>query len=109
MTGVARLLLTDDLVAEIAAALTARCELAPFRVHGARVYHLTLAPPGKAPLRLTLWPSLARADVLAGDCVVVFKNISGVLLFPLQEVVFQRDEPRGFLLVSHAGRVATAS
>jgi len=40
---------------------------------------------------------------------MVFKGIDRVLLFAGQEVVFQRDEPRGFLLVSCGGRVATAS
>ncbi|MBX5490907.1 MAG: hypothetical protein IRZ14_07090 [Chloroflexi bacterium] len=101
--------LTDELVREIAEGLVARWEPAPFRVHGAPVYRLTLAPDGKPPVQLTLWPSLARADVLAGDCAVVFKGISSVLIFPLQEVVFQRAHPRGFLLVSREGRVATAS
>jgi hypothetical protein len=109
MAGVARRPLTDALVPELAAGLAARWDLAPFQVHGAPVYYLTLTPDGGAPVRLTLWPSLARADVLAGACVVVFKGIDGVLLFPLQEVVFQRDQPRGFLLVSRTGRVATAS
>ena len=96
-------------MAVVAAALGATCELAPFRVAGAAVYRLTLTPPGKAALQVTLWPSLARADVLAGDCAVVFKGIDNVLIFPGQEVVFQRAERRGFLLVSCGGRVATAS
>jgi hypothetical protein len=101
--------LSDAIVPDIAAALRATYELAPFRVADAAVYRLSLTPPSKPGLQLTLWPSLARADVLAGDCVVVFKGIDNVLLFPGQEVVFQRAERRGFLLVSCAGRVATAS
>jgi hypothetical protein len=101
--------LSDELVEQIARVLGAVAELAPFRVHGASVHRLRLAPAGKPELTLTLWPSLARADVLAGDCYAVFKGIDRVLLFPGQEVIFQRAQPRGFLLVSCAGRVATAS
>jgi len=101
--------LLESVVPEIAAALGATSELAPFRVDGAAVYRLMFTPPGHPGVRLTLWPSLARADVLAGHCAVVFKGVDRVLLFPGQEAVFQRDEPRGFLLVSCAGRVATAS
>ncbi|HEY7066089.1 MAG TPA: hypothetical protein VII06_31745 [Chloroflexota bacterium] len=101
--------LSEAVIAEIAAALGARCERAPFRVAGAPVYRLTLAPAAKAPVRLTLWPSLARADVLAGDCAVVFKGIDRVLVFPGVEVVFQRSEQRGFLTVHRGGRIATGS
>ncbi len=101
--------LLESVVPEIAAALGATCELAPFQVGGGAVYRLAFTPPGHPPVRLTLWPSLARADVLVGDCAMVFKGIDRVLLFAGQEVVFQRDEPRGFLLVSCGGRVATAS
>ena len=101
--------LSEPLVADIAAALGATCELAPFRVGGAAVYRLALAPMGKPPVQLTLWPSLARADVQVGDCAVIFKGIDRVLIFPGVEVVFQRSGQRGFLLVHCGGRVATAS
>lgn len=101
--------LSDDLVTDIAAALGATLALAPFQVGGAAVYQLRLNPPGKATVQLTLWPSLARADVLAGDYYVVFKGIDNVLLFPGLEVIFQRGPRQGFLLVSRGGRVATAS
>ena len=101
--------LSGALVADIATALGASCALAPFRVAGAPVYRLTWQTEGQSELQLTLWQSLSRADVRAGECVVVFKGISKVLLFPGQEVIFQRAEPRGFLLVSCGGRVATAS
>jgi len=100
--------LAEDRVPRIAAALGASAERAEFDVRGAAVYRLRLQPPGKAEVVLTLWPSLARADVLAGDCYAVFKGAVRVLLFPGQEVIFQRDAPRGFLLVSCAGRVAIA-
>jgi len=52
---------------------------------------------------------LARADVRAGDCAVVFKGIDRVLVFPGIEVVFQRSGQRGFLTVHRSGRIATAS
>ena len=94
---------------EIAAAFGARSALAPYRVDDAAVCQLTLTPPGKATIQLTLWPSLARADVLAGDCYVVFEGIDNVLLYPGLEVIFQRGERQGFLLVSRGGRVATAT
>jgi D-aminopeptidase len=109
MSGEAGVPLSDELVAEIAAALDARCELAPFRVNEAAVYRVSFTPPGKARVQLTLWPSLARADVLAADCAVVFKGIDRVLLFPGIEVIFQRRGQRGFLTVHRSGRVATAS
>jgi hypothetical protein len=60
-------------------------------------------------VQLTLWPSLARADVVAGDCAVVFKAIDRVLVYAGIEVVFQRSGQRGFLTVHREGRVATAS
>src|SRR5687768_4394189 len=101
--------LSDELVTEIAVVLGATAALAPFRVEGAPVYQLRLTPPGKPTIQLTLWPSLARVDVLAGDCYVVFKGIDNVLLFPGLEVIFQRGQRQGFLLVSRGGRVATAS
>ena len=101
--------LTEALVPRIAAALGAVAEPAEFQVNGAAVHRLRLRPPGKPDLLVTLWPSLARADVLAGDYYAIFKGVARVLLFPGQEVIFQRDEPRGFLLVSCEGRVATAS
>jgi hypothetical protein len=105
----ARQPLTEALVPEIAAGLGATCELAPFRVGGAAVYRLLLRPAGKPAVQLTLWPSLARADVLAGDWYAVFKGIDHVLLYPGLEVIFQRGDRQGFLLVSSSGRVATAS
>jgi hypothetical protein len=101
--------LTDALVGEIAAALGATAEVADFQVNGAAVYRLRVAPVGKPDVLLTLWPSLARADALAGDYYAVFKGIDRVLLFPGQEAIFQRDRPRGFLLVSREGRIASAS
>lgn len=101
--------LTDTLVDEIAAALDASVERAEFRVNGAAVHRLRVSPIGKTAVVLTLWPSLARADVLAGDFCAIFRGIDRVLLFPGQEAVFQRDRPRGFLLVSREGRIATAS
>ncbi len=101
--------LSDTLVLQVANALGAHCEPAPFHVAGAPVYHLVLAPAGKPVVRLTLWPSLARADAATGDCVVIFKGIDNVRLFPGQEVIFQRGERQGFLLISCGGRIATAS
>jgi hypothetical protein len=101
--------LTDALVPDIATALGASSEVEPYRVSGAFVYRLTLHLTGRPDVTLVLWPSLGRADVRTGDCVVVFREINNVLLFPGQEVVFQRAPRRGFLLVSHGGRVATAS
>ena len=101
--------LSDGRVREIAAALGASCERAPFQVGEAPVYRLAFTPPGKALVRVTLWPSLARADVHAGDCAVVFKGIDRVLVFPGTEVVFQRSGQRGFLTVHVSGRVAAAS
>ena len=109
MTQAKRVPLSDALVPEIATALGATCEPAPFSVGGAAVYRLSLRPSGKASILLTLWPVLARADVLAGDYYVVFKGIENVLLYPGQEVIFQRGTRQGFLLVSRGGRVATAS
>ena len=109
MTAQGSVALSEERVGEIAAALGASCERAPFEVQGAPVYRLAFTPPGKALVRLTLWPSLARADVQAGDCAVVFKGIDRVLVFPGIEVVFQRSEQRGFLIVHTSGRVATAS
>jgi hypothetical protein len=101
--------LTEALIPRIAAALGATAEVAEFQVRGQPVHRLRFEPPGKPEVLVTLWPSLGRADVLAGDYYAVFKGVQRVLLFPGQEVIFQRDEPRGFLLVSCAGRVATAS
>jgi hypothetical protein len=101
--------LSLQVIGEIAAALHATCDLAPFRVDAAPVYRVRFTPPGKAPVQLTLWPSLARADVAAGDCAVVFKGIDRVLVYPGIEVVFQRSGQRGFLTVHRGGRVATAS
>ncbi|HLH24046.1 MAG TPA: hypothetical protein VK066_16095 [Chloroflexota bacterium] len=101
--------LSEATVAAVAAALAARCGPAPFRLHGAPVYRVAFTPPGKEPVLLTLWPSLARADVRAGDCAVVFKGIDRVLVFPGIEVVFQRSGQRGFLTVHRSGRIATAS
>jgi hypothetical protein len=109
VTQNARTPLSEGLVAEIAHALGAECLRAPFSLGQAAVYQLTVRPPDKAPLLLTLWPSLARADVRAGDCYVVFKGIDNVLLYPGLEVIFQRETRQGFLLVSCGGRVATAS
>ena len=101
--------LSEAVVPAIAGALGGTCELAPFRVGGAAVYRIVLVPPGKDTLQLTLWPSLRRADVLVGDFAVVFKDVDRVLMFPGQEVIFQRTPRRGSLLVSCDGRVATAS
>ena len=101
--------LSEEMVAAIASALDASCELAPFQVSGAPVYHLSFTPAGKGPVRLTLWPSLARADVEVGDCAVVFKGIDRVLVFPGVEVVLQRSARRGFLTVHRGGRLATGS
>ncbi|HZS01745.1 MAG TPA: hypothetical protein VFE37_23710 [Chloroflexota bacterium] len=109
MSAQTEAMLSAERVAEIAAALGARCEPAPFRLHGEPVYQLSFAPPGKAPVQLTVWPSLARVDVKTGDCAVVFKAIDRVLVYPGIEVVFQRSGQRGFLTVHQGGRIATAS
>jgi hypothetical protein len=102
-------ILSPQVIDTIAAALHARCEQAAFQLRGAPVYRLTFTPPGKPPVQLTLWPSLARADVVSGDCAVVFKGLDRVLVYPDIEVVFQRSGQRGFLTVHCSGRVATAS
>src|SRR3954453_2042628 len=102
-------ILSLHMIETIAAALHARCQPAPFQLKGAPVYRLTFTPLGKSPVQLTLWPSLARADVVSGDCAVVFKALDRVLVFPGVEVIFQRSGRRGFLTVHCSGRVATAS
>jgi hypothetical protein len=101
--------LSDALVPLVAAALGGTYERAAFQVAGAAVYHVHLTPSGKPGVRITLWPSLARADAAAGDCVVIFKGIDNVRVFAGQEVIFQRGERQGFLLISCDGRIATAS
>jgi len=101
--------LSPDAIGRIAAALHARCEQAPFRIRGEPVYRVSFTPSGKPPVQLTLWPSLARADVVSGDCAVVFKNVDRLLVYPGIEVIFQRTGQRGFLTVHCSGRIATAS
>ncbi len=58
------------------------------------------------PMRLDLWPALARVDVALGDCFFVFTGIAEVLPIPGVEVLFRRSSPRGFLFVTVDGAVS---
>ncbi len=91
----------------IAALLGASHEDAPFRHAGAPVPRLTLRNAALGvPVRLDLWPALARVDVALGDCFFVFTGIEEVLPIPGVEVLFRRSSPRGFLFVTVAGAVS---
>lgn len=106
--GAQRLRLADPgCVEAIAALLGASLGEAPFRHAGAPVPHLTLMNAALGvPVRLDLWPRLARVDVALGDCFFVFTEIDEVLLLPGVEVLFRRASPRAFLFVTPAGAVA---
>jgi hypothetical protein len=91
----------------IRALLGATLGEAPFRHAGASVPRLTLMSVALGvPLRLDLWPRLARVDVALGDCFFVLTGIDEVLLLPGVEVLFRRAEPRAFLFITPAGAVA---
>ncbi len=93
--------------AAIAALLGASLDAAPFRHRGAPIPRLTLRNAALGvPVRLDLWPALARVDVALSDCFFVFTGVEEVLLIPGAEVLFRRSSPRGFLFVTVNGVVS---
>lgn len=95
----------DAAVPLIAAELGVPARLARYRVRGAPVYELTLRNAHlSAPVRVTLWPSLARVDVRAGDTAIAYKGIADVAIFRNIEVTFRR--PGGHLFLTRDGKIA---
>jgi len=91
-----------DLVAET---LDATLERAPFQLPGATVWQLLVAGERERPAALlTLWPSLRRADVIAGPVAIVFTDISAVDLVRDIEVQFRRGNG-DYLIVARGGKV----
>lgn len=96
------------LAARVAALLGATLSEAPFRHAGAAVPRLALRNRRlDLPVRLDLWPALARVDVALGDCFFVFTGVDEVVLLPGIEVLFRRTSPRGFLFVTVDGAVSS--
>jgi hypothetical protein len=116
------MLLTDPgAVDAIARALNTKAEKAPFEVpslpEGSEgqpptdkaepVYQMTLNSEELGqPLRILLWPSLARVDVRLGQTNWTLRDIADVEVYPEVEVLFRRHQPPAFLFVSVKGRVS---
>jgi len=91
-----------DLIAET---LNASLERAPFQLPGATVWQLLVAGERDRPAALlTLWPTLRRADVIAGPVAIVFTDISAVDVVRDIEVQFRRGNG-DYLILARGGKV----
>lgn len=92
-------------VEAIALELEAEVSLAPFRLPGSAVWQLTVSgDQGRPQALMTLWPGIARIDVIAGPATIVFTEIEVVDLVPGVEVQFRRRN-RELLVVARGGKV----
>lgn len=91
-----------DLIAET---LNAALDRAPFQLPGATVWQLLIAGERDRPAALlTLWPTLRRADVIAGPVTIVFTGISAVDVVRDIEVQFRRGNG-DYLILARGGKV----
>ncbi len=91
-----------DLIAET---LNATLERAPFQLPGATVWQLLVAGERDRPSALlTLWPSLRRADVIAGPVAIVFTDIAALDIVRDIEVQFRRGNG-DYLILARGGKV----
>ena len=89
----------------IAAELEVEASPAPFRLPSSAVWQLTVnGEQGRPQALLTLWPGIARVDVIAGPATIVFTDIEVVDLVPGVEVQFRRRN-RELLVVARGGKV----
>jgi len=107
-----------DAIERIAEVLGATYGVAPFEVprptedqlaseKGEPVYQMSFKSEELGrPLLIILWPSLGRVDVRLGESTWTLRSVSEVELYPGVEVLFRREQPPAFLLVSVQGRVS---
>ena len=99
---------------EVAALLAGTLETAPFQLHGAPVFRLTVPGSEAVPnddttevrpddCILTCWPSIGRLDVSGPALSVVTTGIAAVDLIPGVEAVFRHAH--GSVTVARGGRV----
>lgn len=98
-------------LAQVADLLVTTRETAPFRLHGAAVYRLTVpahdadeeATNATAVITLTCWPSVCRLDVSGAALSVVTTGILAVDLIPGVEAIFRHAH--GSVTIARRGRV----
>lgn len=99
----------EDMVSEIARAIGASVELAPFQLPGAKVFQVVVdGAAGRPTAMLTLWPSLRRADAISAGAAVVFTQIVSVQVVDDVEVLFRRETGE-YLVVAIGGRIIVRS
>ncbi|MFN8591450.1 MAG: hypothetical protein U0031_08335 [Thermomicrobiales bacterium] len=99
----------EDMVTEIARAIDAGVDLAPFQLPGAKVYQLVVeGAAGRPTAMLTLWPSLRRVDAISAGAAVVFTRIVSVQLVDDVEVLFRRETGE-YLVIAVGGRIIVRS
>ena len=93
------------MVSEIAAAIEAELELAPFQLPGRAVYQMmVVGEAGRPTAMVTLWPSLRRVDAIGGGTAVVFTRIAEVQVVEGVEILFRRESGE-YLVVAKGGRI----
>jgi hypothetical protein len=92
-------------IEQVAEALGATWNEAPFRLPGGAVFQITVPDKaGKPGVMLTIWPPLKRIDAISASSTIVFTDVVTVDLVGLVEVQFRRSN-RDYLIVTRGGKV----
>ena len=92
-------------IEQVANALGASWQEAPFRQPGGAVYQIIVAAKaGKPGVMLTIWPPLKRIDAISACVTIVFTDVVTVDLVGQVEVQFRRSN-RDYLIVTRGGKV----
>lgn len=95
----------EDSVKLVAEYLDVEASRATFQLPGSTVWQVTVpGTDGRPQVLLTLWPGIARVDVIAGPTTIVMTNVVSVDLVPGVEVQFRRGN-RDLLIVARNGKV----
>ncbi len=92
-------------IEQVADALGATWNEAPFRLPGGAVFQITIPDKaGKPGVMLTIWPPLKRIDAISASSTIVFTDVATVDLIGQVEVQFRRAN-RDYLIVTRSGKV----
>lgn len=92
-------------IEQVAHALGATWNEAPFRLPGGAVYQITVPDKaGRPGTMLTIWPPLKRIDAVNATATIVFTDVVSVDLVGQVEVQFRRGN-RDLLIVARGGKL----
>lgn len=92
-------------VEQVAEALGATWNEAPFRLPGGAVFQVIVPDgSGRPAVMLTIWPPLKRIDAVSSTATIVFTDVVSVDLVGQIEVQFRRSN-RDLLIVTRGGKL----